>query len=68
MRDPTRIPRILRKLETAWTAAPDLRLCQLAVCLAGPQRNDLFNVEDDKIEASLDEWIKRNRLESGWKS
>lgn len=29
MRDPTRIPRILAKLATAWEASPDLRLGQL---------------------------------------
>jgi uncharacterized protein YihD (DUF1040 family) len=55
MRDPDRIPRILKKLEQAWTAHPDLRLGQLLVNLVG---HPLFFHTDDAIaESRLDAHI-----------
>lgn len=59
MRDPNRIPIILEKLEKAWTNAPDLRLCQLiAILLPGPEARDIFNIEDDRINAALDKELQ----------
>lgn len=60
MRDPNRIPRILAKLQRVWEAAPDLRLGQL---ITNTHRKssvpaDMFNVEDDKLEISLDREIE----------
>jgi len=31
MRDPKRIPKILKELETFWLTNPDLRLCQIVI-------------------------------------
>lgn len=59
MRDPARIKRILDKLEKTWTAAPDLRLCQLlSNTIIGPETRDIFYIEDDKVEAAIDARLK----------
>jgi len=60
MRDPKRIDRILKKLETLWRIYPDMRLGQLvANCTTHPARivgyNDVFNVEDDTLETRIDQ-------------
>lgn len=57
MRDPQRIKRITRKFEYIWEFYPDWRFCQLYVNMFG--RGDNFYVEDDKIEAILDEIIEK---------
>lgn len=56
-RDPERIPRVLGKLALLWESEPDLRLGQIIVNLTG--RADPFNVEDDRVEAALDEALER---------
>ena len=53
MRDPTRIPRILRKLQAYWEANPDLRLGQIVMNLT--PREDVYNVEDIVLEANIPE-------------
>lgn len=69
MRDPTRIKRILNKLETAWLKYPDFRLGQLYSVVSHPICTiDPFFVEDDSFEQVLDKWLKDHNLESGWKS
>lgn len=50
-RDPGRIAEVLKELEAAWRANPDLRLGQLVVNAAG--KADPFNVEDDQLLAGL---------------
>lgn len=54
MRDPARIPKILAALEAAWLEAPDMRLGQLLINVAG--RTDLWHVEDDMMLDHLIEW------------
>lgn len=56
MRDKNRIPRITKKIETLWEKHPDMRFGQLVVCLLG---TDPFYLEDDLIEAKIDEWLKK---------
>jgi uncharacterized protein YihD (DUF1040 family) len=56
MRDPIRIDRIIEKLRRAWHANPDLRLGQLIENVT-LWRGNIFNIEDDKLEAQLDEFI-----------
>lgn len=56
-RDPARISRVLGKLALLWESEPDLRLGQIIVNLTG--RADPFNVEDDRVEAALDEALER---------
>lgn len=61
MRNPARIPQILQKLEQVWTLAPDFRLGQLvevALNHSGSQA-DVFNVEDDILEAGIDSLLAR---------
>ncbi len=61
MRDPKRIARIAKKLAKVWAKAPDERLGQLLTNLCRelgqpgyPGQIDVFNVEDDNLEAFLD--------------
>lgn len=61
MRDPKRIPRILRKLGKAWTKHSDMRLMQLLQNLALVPKTpdagfplDPYYIEDDDLEDLLD--------------
>lgn len=60
-RDPERIARITLKLAAAWLADPDARLCQLVsnVAAVGGVTGDTYYLEDDRFEASLDEYVRR---------
>ena len=49
MRDPKRIPKILKRLEKAWLKHPDLRLGQILVAVKGLIFGDIFYVEDEKL-------------------
>lgn len=55
-RHPARIKRILSKLEEYWSAAPELRLCQIISCCRpfDFEGNDLFYLEDEILENELD--------------
>ena len=55
MRDPSRIERIVDKVNVAWSLVPDWRLGQLISNLLGPGPHDIFYVEDDTWEQLLDE-------------
>jgi len=46
MRDPKRIPKILKELEKLWTAMPDLRLGQL---IGNYAEHCLYFVEDEEL-------------------
>lgn len=56
MRDPKRISRIIKKLQTLWEKHPDMRLCQLIsnVAFTQDKTGDLFYVEDTIIEQGID--------------
>jgi len=58
LRDPERIDRILEKVRKAWKGNTDLRLCQLLsiAAIAGSKypKNDLFYLEDDKLEEGVE--------------
>lgn len=48
MRDPKRIPEVLKAVQAAWEKNPDWRLGQLLVILASHSgHKDVFYVEDD---------------------
>ena len=50
MRNPKRIPKILKELEKTWLKYPDLRLGQLIFNLDDALGNyDLYNVEDKTL-------------------
>lgn len=58
MRDPKRINKILKYLESVWNNYPDLRFWQLVAILEREQKlslnkTDLFYVEDDITENFL---------------
>ena len=60
MRDPKRIDRILNLLRAYWTQNPDLRLAQIVGNeVPGSRAGDIYNFEDDKLEAAL-----RKRLDA----
>ena len=53
MRDPSRIPLILKEIERIWLENPDLRLCQLiGNCY---ESEDLYYKEDDNLLKRLKE-------------
>jgi uncharacterized protein YihD (DUF1040 family) len=61
MRDPARIKRILGKLEAYWQRYPDSRLGQIVsnIAVFTRQESDPFYMEDDVLEAHLDEWMEQ---------
>ena len=59
MRDISRIPKIIKKLEEAWLKEPDWRIGQLLSNLLGSGRQDVFHPEDTEWEALLDEFNKQ---------
>ena len=58
MRDPDRIPKILKEIEKIWVKFPDLRLGQLLINVfdAGSAfaHVSLYNLEDDKLVEQLE--------------
>jgi len=52
MRDPNRIPRVLKKVEKFWKKYPNLRLGQLLMIFS--EGNDCFYIEDNILEKKLD--------------
>jgi uncharacterized protein YihD (DUF1040 family) len=58
MRDPKRIPRIIKKLEKVWKKHPDYRLGQLISNLQGPGVQDVFHKEDSDWEDIMDHVIE----------
>lgn len=70
MRDPQRIDVMLKKIETIWKAAPDLRLMQLLLNAIGsfsglderyqPLIKDHYYTEDDVVLDKLNKLYKRS--------
>jgi Ni,Fe-hydrogenase III small subunit len=57
MRDPSRIPVILKEIERIWLEDPDLRLCQLiGNCY---ESGDIYYKEDDDLLNRLKETYAR---------
>jgi hypothetical protein len=53
MRDPNRIPHVLRLIGELWTKYPQLRLGQLLVNVDKRFETNPFYIEDDEVEAAL---------------
>jgi len=53
MRDPKRIPVVLKALQAEWEKNPDLRLMQLLVNTLDARPNPLFMVEDTVLLEKL---------------
>ena len=62
MRDPKRIERIIKDIETIWKTQPDVRLCQWLTILASVygnwKLNDLFSFEDSDLEIAIQKYKK----------
>ena len=58
MRDPARIPFILRDLGKLWAETPDLRLGQLIVNAVG---RDPFYIEDEKLVKAIETFVSQYR-------
>lgn len=61
MRDPKRIPKVLKDLQTIWEQVPDWRLGQL-LCNIGRCKGyfDPFFMEDDIIHSYLESMLTTN--------
>ena len=60
MRDPNRIPRIIETLSRLWQARPDMRLAQIIVTagnLSGASDDNMYNVEDEDLEAGMQRYL-----------
>jgi hypothetical protein len=67
MRDPKRIARILKQVETLWNKYPDSRLGQLLVNTSCEFEKNPFSYEDGKLEEDLARWIDGNKSPHAWK-
>ncbi len=64
MRDPKRIPIILKKIKHAWIrhGTDQLRLGQFIINIAslgGYGKDQLWNIEDDEWEKMIDKWNEK---------
>ena len=58
MRDPNRIPEIMKLLETGWKQVPDWRFCQLFENLKRySNKSDLFYLEDEDFEQLIKDFF-----------
>ena len=57
MRNPDRIPIIIKKLEQVWKEVPEWRLGQVISNLQGPGPQDVFFLEDNEWEEILDRFL-----------
>ena len=58
MRDPNRIPEILKTLEEVWRLHSDWRFMQLMCNIQSTYGSDMFYVEDDELAAFIKKAIK----------
>ena len=67
MRDPNRIPTILKALEQIWKANPDFRLGQLIMVGTKPKEPcpELFYIEDEDLLEGLLKFDKNVALDNG---
>lgn len=57
MRDPARIEKVLNTLKTYWYLNPNLRLGQIFDNLKDSIKEDIFYIEDDKLENHIKKLI-----------
>lgn len=58
MREPNRIPKLLKLLETGWSKVPDLRLGQIFENIKGYSgKADLFYLEDEDFEQLIKDYF-----------
>lgn len=60
MRDPNRIPRMLKLIEQIWSQSPDIRLFQMLVgAIPNTHEHNYYWLEDDVLEQRLKEMWER---------
>jgi len=59
MRNPKRIPKILKEIEKIWKKNPDLRFCQLIQNPFGIE--DIYHVEDKLLIQKLKDYYKKDK-------
>ena len=59
MRNPKRIPKILKEVEKAWEKNPDLRLGQFLLNLFPFYSVDLYYIEDEVLAKKLKEFYEK---------
>ena len=59
MREHERIERILSLIRAQWNQHPDLRLFQLLMNAVGNEQGDPYHIEDDRLEESLRDALRR---------
>lgn len=66
MRDPDRIPLVLRELERIWQRHPDWRLGQLLSNLAAWAEEDVWDIEEDVLVREINTHLSNlERIERG---
>ena len=63
MRDPNRIPEILKTLEEVWRLHSDWRFMQLICNIQSTYGSDMFYVEDDELAVLIKEVMKPEPVE-----
>ena len=61
-RDPSRMPRILKKIALIWEKNPDLRFIQLVMAVGYSKGSDSFYMEDETLEQLLDIEMKKHGI------
>jgi hypothetical protein len=59
MRDPNRIPTVLRELERIWSRHPDWRLGQLISNIASWADEDVWDIEEDEMISEIDRHVRQ---------
>lgn len=61
MKDPKRIPKIIKKLKKVWKDNPDLRFCQLisSIAVIKDKTGGFYYLQDDQFEEAIDTFAKK---------
>jgi hypothetical protein len=59
MRDPDRIPTVLKRIEELWQQHPDWRLGQLIANVAAWRETDVWDLEEDELTEEIDRHLSQ---------
>lgn len=62
MRDPDRIPQVLKAIEKIWRVYPDMRLGQLVSNLAAWAEEEVWDIEEDVLVAEVERHLRHREL------
>lgn len=60
MRDPNRIPAVLKELERVWQLYPDMRLGQLVSNIADWAEESVWDIEEDTLIAEIQRHVAQS--------